>query len=110
MFKCYLRPVLAPEGNRITSIVVTHTQPKVFVAYFYLFSLENNADVAQLVAHHLAKVRVASSSLVIRSDCIVFAVAVAVEWPRGEAAACKAVYTGSNPVFTSFINGRLAQW
>ena len=26
-----------------------------------------NADVAQLVAHHLAKVRVASSSLVIRS-------------------------------------------
>ena len=23
------------------------------------------------------------------------------EWPRGEAAACKAVYTGSNPVFTS---------
>ncbi len=28
----------------------------------------DNADVAQLVAHHLAKVRVASSSLVIRSD------------------------------------------
>ena len=27
-----------------------------------------NADVAQLVAHHLAKVRVASSNLVIRSD------------------------------------------
>ena len=27
-----------------------------------------NADVAQLVAHHLAKVRVASSSLVIRSN------------------------------------------
>ncbi len=27
-----------------------------------------NADVAQLVAHHLAKVRVASSSLVIRSS------------------------------------------
>lgn len=27
------------------------------------------ADVAQLVAHHLAKVRVASSSLVIRSIC-----------------------------------------
>src|SRR5690606_34545948 len=24
-----------------------------------------------------------------------------VEWPRGEAAACKAVYTGSNPVSTS---------
>ena len=29
---------------------------------------ERNADVAQLVAHHLAKVRVASSSLVIRSS------------------------------------------
>ena len=29
--------------------------------------LRRNADVAQLVAHHLAKVRVASSSLVIRS-------------------------------------------
>ena len=24
-----------------------------------------------------------------------------VEWPRGEAAACKAAYTGSNPVSTS---------
>ena len=24
-----------------------------------------------------------------------------VEWPRGEAAACKAVHTGSNPVSTS---------
>ena len=30
-------------------------------------SSRSNADVAQLVAHHLAKVRVASSSLVIRS-------------------------------------------
>src|SRR5699024_2621167 len=27
--------------------------------------------------------------------------ALAVAWPRGEAAACKAVYTGSNPVATS---------
>ena len=26
---------------------------------------------------------------------------VPVEWPRGEATACKAVYTGSNPVSTS---------
>ena len=32
--------------------------------------LNSNADVAQLVAHHLAKVRVASSSLVIRSKYI----------------------------------------
>ena len=30
-----------------------------------------------------------------------------VGWPRGEATACKAVYTGSNPVPTS--HGRLAQ-
>src|SRR5689334_24295565 len=27
--------------------------------------------------------------------------ALLVEWPRGEATACKAVYTGSNPVSTS---------
>ena len=33
-------------------------------------ALAGNADVAQLVAHHLAKVRVASSNLVIRSDPI----------------------------------------
>src|SRR6266700_2825931 len=39
----------------------------------------------------------------------------AVEWPRGEATACKAVYTGSNPVSTSAlasrerVPGRLAQ-
>ena len=40
-----------------------------------------------------------------------------VEWPRGEAAACKAAYTGSNPVSTSLTTecsnegprGRLAQ-
>ena len=37
------------------------------------------------------------------------------EWPRGEATACKAVYTGSNPVSTSVTtggttpDGRLAQ-
>ena len=37
------------------------------------------------------------------------------EWPRGEATACKAVYTGSNPVSTSIVSpvsntkGRLAQ-
>ena len=70
-------------------------------------ALAGNADVAQLVAHHLAKVRVASSNLVIRSDetgnpighLVVDNTTVA--WPRGEAAACKAVYTGSNPVATS---------
>ena len=62
------------------------------------------ADVAQLVAHHLAKVRVAGSSPVVRSEkqmALHPAVTHMVEWPRGEATACKAVYTGSNPVSTS---------
>src|ERR1044071_2809957 len=73
---------------------------------------ERQADVAQLVAHHLAKVRVAGSNPVVRSErppqvtCGV----CSVEWPRGEATACKAVYTGSNPVSTSArVRGRLAQ-
>ena len=61
--------------------------------------------MAQLVEHHLAKVRVAGSSPVIRSGAGQFdldsAIASAVAWPRGEAAACKAVHTGSNPVATS---------
>ena len=34
----------------------------------FKFSKENNADVAQLVEHNLAKVGVASSNLVIRSQ------------------------------------------
>ena len=73
------------------------------------------ADVAQLVEHHLAKVRVAGSNPVVRSE----AQCLTVEWPRGEATACKAVYTGSNPVSTSNrsaadgggagLHGRLAQ-
>ena len=56
------------------------------------------ADVAQLVAHHLAKVNVAGSSPVIRSAQVLH---LAVEWPRGEARDCKSLYTGSNPVSTS---------
>ena len=62
------------------------------------------ADVAQLVAHHLAKVRVAGSNPVVRSEGLAQCHAggpTPVEWPRGEATACKAVYTGSNPVSTS---------
>ena len=61
--------------------------------------------MAQLVEHHLAKVRVAGSNPVVRSErvspspngekCFL------VEWPRGEATDCKSVYTGSNPVSTS---------
>jgi hypothetical protein len=67
------------------------------------------ADVAQLVAHHLAKVRVAGSNPVIRSNGAV-ASTPAVEWPSGEATACKAVHTGSIPVSTSSIClARLAQ-
>jgi hypothetical protein len=58
------------------------------------------ADVAQLVERNLAKVEVAGSSPVVRSEARAFAV----EWPRGEAAACKAAYTGSNPVSTSGIH------
>ena len=68
---------------------------------------ESDADVAQLVAHHLAKVRVAGSNPVIRSegsrsqDVLTRLDTFAVEWPSGEAAACKAVNTGSIPVSTS---------
>ena len=61
----------------------------------------DSADVAQLVEHHLAKVRVAGSSPVIRSEAPTLGKSSTVGWPRGEAAACKAVYTGSNPVVTS---------
>ena len=79
---------------------------------------ETQADVAQLVERNLAKVEVASSSLVVRSEKMV--AASVVEWPRGEATDCKSVYTGSNPVSTSMTRtphwgvpscfGRLAQW
>src|SRR5262249_20058971 len=61
-----------------------------------------HADVAQLVEHHLAKVRVAGSNPVVRSERSGNQLRPhSVEWPRGEATACKAVYTGSNPVSTS---------
>ena len=68
------------------------------------------ADVAQLVAHHLAKVRVAGSNPVIRSKMLEASIP-AVEWPSGEATACKAVHTGSIPVSTSVYTtrARLAQ-
>ena len=66
------------------------------------------ADVAQLVAHHLAKVRVAGSNPVIRSKVQVASIP-AVEWPSGEATACKAVHTGSIPVSTSrFLPGAIS--
>ncbi len=64
-------------------------------------SLAKRADVAQLVAHHLAKVRVAGSNPVIRSVRVDSPLVV---WPSGEATACKAVHTGSIPVATSTTN------
>jgi hypothetical protein len=75
----------------------------------------DTADVAQLVEHHLAKVDVASSNLVVRSQGTVKAriprkFAYTVGWPRGEAAACKAVYTGSNPVPTSVKTMSSSSW
>ena len=56
-----------------------------------------------MVERNLAKVEVASSNLVVRSDVgdLPDPRRLLVEWPRGEATACKAVYTGSNPVSTS---------
>ncbi len=65
-----------------------------------------NADVAQLVERNLAKVEVAGSNPVVRSERDLSRKSAGqlshlVEWPRGEATACKAVYTGSNPVSTS---------
>ncbi len=76
------------------------------------FPRQAQCGCGAVVAHHLAKVRVASSNLVIRSSVtqsggrhlIEFARVSThntVTWPRGEAAACKAVHTGSNPVVTS---------
>jgi hypothetical protein len=59
------------------------------------------AGIAQLVEHNLAKVGVASSSLVSRSKLHetptgvgVFALAT---WQSGYAADCKSVYLGSTP-------------
>ena len=74
----------------------------------------DQADVAQLVERNLAKVEVASSSLVVRSERSLPGLASTVGWPRGEATDCKSVYTGSNPVPTSNppqlnTHGRLAQ-
>ncbi len=63
----------------------------------------HHAGIAQLVERNLAKVEVASSILVSRSNSHraprkrgVFVVTQA-EWQSGYAAACKAVYLGSIP-------------
>ena len=54
-----------------------------------------HAGIAQLVEHDLAKVGVASSSLVSRS------ISCTARWQNGYAAACKAVYAGSIPTLAS---------
>ena len=54
-----------------------------------------------MVERNLAKVEVASSSLVIRSERVGRLTHPTVEWPRGEATDCKSVYEGSNPFSTS---------
>ena len=79
-----------------------------------------SADVAQLVERNLAKVEVAGSNPVVRSERVRRAyfsgpafskpAYSVVEWPRGEATACKAVYTGSNPVSTSRTSGQTERY
>ena len=66
--------------------------------------------MAQLVEHHLAKVRVAGSNPVVRSNDFMRPVELIrlaflrtheATWPSGKAEACKAFITGSNPVVAS---------
>ena len=77
-----------------------------------------DAGIAQLVEHNLAKVGVASSSLVSRSKIFIKAVefsslnliikiAVMAGWQSGYAAACKAVNAGSIPTPASIHQIRL---
>ena len=58
--------VLAPESARVQHVAGTRKRPGGHVAPGRSLG-ETSADVAQLVEHHLAKVDVASSSLVVRS-------------------------------------------
>jgi hypothetical protein len=99
-----------PPGRRSIGICAAKLKWTIVVLRDGRRSRPWRADVAQLVAHHLAKVRVAGSNPVIRSKVQV-ASTPAVEWPSGEATACKAVHTGSIPVSTSkgLIPARLAQ-
>ena len=82
----------------------------------------SDAGIAQLVEHDLAKVGVASSSLVSRSSfqqslgspgfCFFEAPAIITiaihqamaRWQSGHAAACKAAYAGSIPTLASIAN------
>jgi hypothetical protein len=91
---------LSPAINRICAVTLLWT---IVVLRDGRRCRSWRADVAQLVAHHLAKVRVAGSNPVIRSRCKSHQ-PPAVEWPSGEATACKAVHTGSIPVSTSKLD------
>ena len=90
------RPVWTRPSDRLMSDS-THSGD-------YTAGVHGRADVAQLVERNLAKVEVAGSSPVVRSEAKI-QLPSTVEWPRGEATACKAVYTGSNPVSTSRAPG-----
>ena len=74
-----------------------------------------NAGIAQSVEHNLAKVGVASSNLVSRSNDSFFRVGYQGElthykhntagWQSGYAAVCKAVYAGSSPAPAFLLSG-----
>ncbi len=79
---------------------------------------QSRAGIAQLVERNLAKVEVASSNLVSRSNIFLW-IRVAENrhlntclsvagWQRGYAAACKAVYAGSNPTPASKLTDFLS--
>ena len=104
-----LSGVLSPSRRRTERICVASLGSTIVALRDGRRSRPWHADVAQLVAHHLAKVRVAGSNPVIRSK-VQEASIPTVEWPSGEATACKAVHTGSIPVSTSKNDpARLAQ-
>ena len=82
----------------------------------HLGTFPGGADVAQLVEHHLAKVRVAGSNPVVRSEVPIGRQVPrpggVAEWHRQGPA--KPLYAGSIPASASHVQqvhvGRLAQW
>ena len=63
-------------------------------------SIRASADVAQLVERNLAKVEVAGSNPVVRSEGGLgrpLLTEVSATWPSGEARVCKTLYPGSIP-------------
>ena len=73
-----------------------------------MHDIKSDAGIAQLVEHNLAKVRVASSSLVSRSNFRPAAFAarqppLEAGWQSGHAADCKSVNAGSIPTSASIF-------